>query len=203
MRSTSHSIESLAQEMVGNWQKFDSFCWHRQYDLESPEDWTIVYTHGRDSGLVAQSNAHAIQTAMRPFLDTEDPDVIEEHHGHWGCGWIDGYAIRVFRNEEITPAFQAWANLHFCMQDYPLLDEEDYSHREYEATIENMSRECSLSRLDDEFTLPDGWESEVFSWLWDHNQRAVASRDDAGGYPSKDDLADAFTALGYPNLTGD
>lgn len=128
-----NDIESLARKMTGNWRKFDSFCWHRQYDLESPEDWTIVYTHGRDSGLVAQSNAHAIQTAMRPFLDTENPDVIEEHHGHWGCGWIDGYAIRVFRNEEITPAFQAWANLHFCMQDYPLLDEEDYSHREYEA----------------------------------------------------------------------
>lgn len=198
-----NDIESLARKMTGNWRKFDSFCWHRQYDLESPEDWTIVYTHGRDSGLVAQSNAHAIQTAMRPFLDTENPDVIEEHHGHWGCGWIDGYAIRVFRNEEITPAFQAWANLHFCMQDYPLLDEEDYSRREYEATIENMSQECSLSRLDDEFTLPDRWESEVFSWLWNHNQRAVASRDDAGGYPSKDDLADAFTALGYPNLTGD
>lgn len=41
MRSTSHSIESLAQEMVGNWQKFNSFCWHRQYNLESPEEWTM------------------------------------------------------------------------------------------------------------------------------------------------------------------
>ena len=194
-----NDIESLARKMTGNWRKFDSFCWHRQYDLESPEDWTIVYTHGRDSGLVAQSNAHAIEAAMQPFLDAEDSDVIEEHHRHWACGWVDGYAIRVFRNEEITPAFQAWANLHFCMQDYPLLDEEDHSRREYEATLENMRDE---SRGMD-YELPDGWEGDTFSWLWDHNQRAVANRDDAGGYPSKDDLADAFTALGYPNLTGD
>ena len=40
----------------------------------------------------------------------------------------------------------------------------------------------------------------MFSWLWDHNQRAVENRDDQGGYPGEDDLKEAFAALGYEQI---
>ena len=49
-------------------------------------------------------------------------------------------------------------------------------------------------------TLPEGWESEVFSWFWDHRQSAVENRDDQGGYPEEDDLRAAFDALGYERV---
>ncbi len=42
----------------------------------------------------------------------------------------------------------------------------------------------------------------MFSWLWDHRQRAVENRDDQGGYPEEDDLRAAFEALGYERIEG-
>ena len=99
-------LESAAKEAAGNWQEFDCFSWHRQNDIESPEDWAIVYTHNRDSGLLDQSNAEAIAEAMEPFTKGRNPDVVAEHHISWLCGWVDGYSIRVFKRGRITKAFQ-------------------------------------------------------------------------------------------------
>jgi hypothetical protein len=52
----------------------------------------------------------------------------------------------------------------------------------------------------DEYTLPEGWESEVYSWLSDNRQSAIENRDDDGGYPEEDDLRTAFDALGYVQI---
>ena len=89
------------------------------------EEWAIVYTHNRDSDLLDQSNADAIDKALAPFTEGDSPDVRAEHHGHWACGWIDGYAIRVYRNGQITEAFRAYHALAARLADYPVLDEED------------------------------------------------------------------------------
>ena len=94
-------LETAAREAKGNWRGFDSFAWHNRPD--HCEDWAIFYTHHRDSDLLAQSNADAIGEVLAPF--TEGEDVRTEHHTHWACGWIDGYAIRVYRNGQITEAF--------------------------------------------------------------------------------------------------
>jgi hypothetical protein len=84
------------------------------------------------------------------------------------------------------------------MSNYPILDESDYSQREFDATIQNITH--AAHRLRHEYALPDGWEGNVFSWFWDHNQRAVENRDDQGGYPSEDDLRGAFDDLGYEQV---
>ena len=74
------------------------------------------------------------------------------------------------------------------------MDEEDFSRREYDATLENLRSEGFDS---DFFAPPDNWETEVFSWLWDHNQSAVENRDGNGGYASKAEIAEALDGLGY------
>ncbi len=185
-------LETAAQEARGNWQEFDSFGWHDR--PEGAEDWAIVYTHNRDSELFDQSNAAEIDKALAPFMEEEDADVRAEHHGHWACGWIDGYAIRVYRNGQITEAFRAYHELAARLADYPVLNEEDFSRREYEATLENLLSEGFDS---DCFAPPEGWEGEVFSWLWDHNQSAVENRDGQGGYATKEEIGAALDALGY------
>ena len=81
------------------------------------------------------------------------------------------------------------------MDDYPILDEADYSEREYEATLENYRNEMWAFK-----DLPEGWESEVYSWFSDNRQRAVENRDDQGGYPQEDDLRAAFNALDYQRV---
>jgi len=194
MSNEQSPLEQAAQEARGNWQSFDCFVWHDQ--PEDPEDWAIVYTNNRDSGLLDQSNASAIEQALMPFMDSETPDVVAEHHGHWACGWVDGFAIRVYRGGEITTAFRKWFELMTSLADYPVLDDEDYSRREYEATLENIGNAAYSVKGD--YELPDDWESEVFSWFWDSDQSAVENCDDQGGYPSEEQLRKAFDALGYP-----
>ena len=191
----SMTLEDAAAEMAGNWKKFDSFAWFRRRELNDPDAWAVIYTHHRDSGLLDQSNASVITKTLEPFADGDDSDVVFESHGHWAVGHIDGFSVRVFKDGEITDAFRTYHELAERMENYPILDESDYSQREYDATLENITD--AAYRLKHEFTMPDGWEGEVFSWFWDHNQRAVENRDDQGGYPREDDLRAAFDALGY------
>ena len=192
------TLEEAAKDLAGNWQRWTCFVWFRERDIDDPENWAIVYTHNRDSRLLDQSNADQITEAMEPYTDADDPDVVFESHDHWAVGHVDGFSIRVYRDGEITDAFKTYHDLMERLDGYPILDEEDYSRREYEATLENIAD--AAWRVKHEYELPEGWEGDVYSWLSDNRQRAVENRDDQGGYPGEQDLRDAFDALGYTNI---
>ena len=191
-------LEEAAAKAAGNWKRFDSFVWFRDRELEDADQWSVIYTHNRDSRLLDQSNAHVITKAMESFTEGDDPDVVFESHDHWAVGHVDGFSIRVYRDGEITDAFKTYHDLMERLDGYPILDEEDYSRREYEATLENIAD--AAWRVKHEYELPEGWEGDVYSWLSDNRQRAVENRDDQGGYPGEQDLRDAFDALGYTNI---
>lgn len=192
------TLEDAAKDTAGNWQKWTCFCWFRESEISDPDNWAIIYTHNRDSGLLDQSNAEQIAEALTPFTNGDDPGVVMESHNHWAVGHVDGFSIRVFRDGQITDAFRTYHELAEQLDGYPILDEEDYSRREYEATLENLTD--AAWRLKHEYELPEDWESAVFSWFWDHRQSAVENRDDQGGYPEEHDLRDAFDALGYERV---
>jgi hypothetical protein len=189
-------LEEAAIEAAGNWQEFNCFVWFRDRELDDAGNWAIIYTHNRDSGLLDQSNAAVINKAMLHFSEMDDPDVVFESHNHWAVGHVDGFSVRVLKDGQITEAFKAYHKLAERIAIYPILDESDYSEREYEATFGNIAD--SAWRLKDEFELPKDWVGDVYSWLSDHNDRAIENRDDQGGYPKEDDLKAAFAALGYP-----
>lgn len=189
------TLEDATKQSAGNWRRWTCFCWDRERDLDDPDAWAIVYTHNRDSGLLDQSNAHAIAEAMTPFTVGDDPDVVMESHDHRAVGHVSGFSVRVYRDGEITDAFKAYHDLKEQLDGYPFLNEEDYSERELEATIENIAD--AAWRVKSEYDLPDGWKSEVYSWLSDHRPGSVENRDDQGGYPEEDELRAAFDALGY------
>jgi hypothetical protein len=188
-------LENAASEAAGNWKSWTCFVWDRERHLDDGDNWAIFYTHNRDSALLAQSNADAISKAMESFTEGDDPDVVMESHSHWAVGHVDGFSIRVYRNGEITPAFKTYHELSEQLADYPILNEEDYSERELEATLENISD--AAWRVKDEFVLPEGWEGDVYSWLSDNCSGSVENKDDQGGYPEEDDLRAAFDALAY------
>jgi len=192
------TLEDAAREAAGNWQHFDCFVWFRRNELDDAENWALIYTHNRDSGLLSRSNAAVIEKALEPFTEGDDPDVVFELHSHWAVGHVDGFSIRVLRGTQVTDAFKAYHELMEQMADYPVLDEEDYSNREYEATLENLAD--AAWRLKHDFDLPEGWESDVYSWLSDHNCGAVENRDDQGGYPDEGELREAFESLEYQRL---
>lgn len=195
-------LDEAARQAASNWRRFESFSWHRGWELDDADDWAIFYTHYRDSDLLDQSNAAAIAEALEPFTEATDPDIVFESHHHWAVGHVDGLSIRVKRDgSEITDAFRQWHELAERLAEYPVLDEEDYSRREYEATLENLADAAWRLRM--EFTLSEGWEGEVFSWFSENNERAVQNRDDRGGYPSEGELEAAFRALGFASPSAD
>ncbi|WP_164102247.1 hypothetical protein [Candidatus Laterigemmans baculatus] len=185
------TLEDAAKQAAGNWRKFESFAWFRRDDIDDPENWAIIYTHNRDSGLLDQSNAAAIAKALEPF----EGDVVFESHSHWAVGYVDGFSIRVFSNGEITDAFRRYHELSESLADYPVLDETDYSSRELEATLVNIAD--AIFQVEEEYELPDQWESEVYHWLSDNRPSAIENCDDYGGYPSGEELKAAFDALGF------
>jgi len=191
-------VLDLANELAGNWKRMDSFAWFREIEIDDSNKWAIIYTHHRESGLLDRSNAGVIGKAMMPFTekDNDDPDVVIETHSHFAVGWIAGFSIRCLDQDgSVTEAFRRYAELNEAMDQYPILDEEDLSNREYEATVENIV-DAGRS-IDDDFELPDEWHYEVYSWLSDNECGELESTGDQGGYPSEEALRRAFNALGF------
>lgn len=191
-------LEDAAVQAAGNWRDFTCFVWFRRDGIDDPENWAIIYTHHRDSGLLDLSNSSVIEKALEPFTDGDDPDVVFESHNHWAVGHVDGFSIRVFRDGKITDAFRKYHELAESMATYPILDESDYSNREYEATVENIAD--AAWRLKDDYELPEDWQYEAYGWLSDNDPGEIENRDDQGGYPSEESLQAAFDALGFPQV---
>lgn len=184
-----NDIEAAAQQLAGNHRHFDSFAWFDRPD--DSDNWTVVYTCNRDSSLLEQSNAEAIAAELQCFIDSGD--VVAEHHGHFAVGWIDGFAIRVFNAAgQVTEAFRVWCRLQERLSDYPVLDEEDFSRREYKAAVTAIEQEGS-SLVQDE--APEDWAEQVFSWLSHNDPRQLENRDGTGAYPSKESIEEALTDL--------
>ena len=188
-------LDEAAKEAAGNWRRFKCFVWFRKHELKDADEWAVIYTHNRDSGLLDESNAEAIGKELEPFTDGDDPDVVFESHHHWAVGHVDGFSVRVYHNGQITDSFKQYHELAKRLVNYPILDEQDYSYRELEATLKNI--EDAAWRVKDDFTLPEDWAEQVYSWLSDHRCGEVENRDDQGGYPSESALLEAFDALGF------
>lgn len=193
------TVEEAAKELAGNWKTFDSFCWSRGYELPDADSWAIVYTHNRDSTLTGKSNAVVIERELSQFAEGDDPDLVFESHDHWLCGHVDGFSVRVYRGGAVTDAFRAVYELKSSLDSYALLDESDYCAREHEATLGHIKEIGWYARAGDfeDYELPDGWEKAVWKWLWDNEQGELEDVDDTGGFPVKEAVLRAFTALGY------
>jgi hypothetical protein len=114
---------------------------------------------------------------------------VSERHDHWAVGWVDGYALRVYRDGAITDAFRKYCELRSALADYPVLDEEDYSRRELEATFRNIENVAGRFVKDN---APEDWVAKVYDVLPDSEKE---NRDDQGGYPSREALKAALSEL--------
>lgn len=189
------SVKDAAKATAGNWRKFDSFVWFKADELNDAENWAIIYTHHRESGLLDQSNASVFRKTLQPFTKGDDPDVVFESHSHWAVGHIDGFSVRVFKRGHVTKAYRKYHELIEQKEIYSILDETDYSNREYEATFSNIAD--AAWRLKDEFDLPEDWVGDVYEWLSENECGEIENVGDQGGYPSEEALRRAFDALGY------
>ena len=125
------AVEAQAVELAGNWQRFNSFMAGRQLtELAMGHQWAVVYTSNRDADALTRSNARIIARELAPFL-RHGRDIQEASSSHWACGHVDGYVVRVYTPcRRLTRAFQALATMLVAIEDYPALDEDDWSQEE-------------------------------------------------------------------------
>ena len=158
----------------------------------------LWYSSSRDAGLLEQSNEKVFNERLRPFSEGDDPDLVFERHSHWAVGYLDGFSIRVRRPDgSITPAFSQFCSIKDALEGYPILDEADYSEREWRETLDNYRSEMWREK-----DLPEGWESEVYSYFADNcMDEFVENKDDRGGFAPREKIVEALQALGLlPSL---
>ena len=113
---------------------FDSranFAWH--IDPADVAEWCIVLSRTRDSDELAESNFACAHAAIRAI----DADHVDIHRfGHWACGWIEYLCVRAG-----TAAYTEGERIAQKLDDYPVLNEDDWSERE-QKTADTIWRDC-------------------------------------------------------------
>jgi pentatricopeptide repeat protein len=185
-------LAELAQRAAGNWMAWRNFGWWGK--PPDAERWAIFVISNRDSGLLELSNANVIAKALTRFDQGEYPTVMFQDHNHWALGYVRNACIRVFTKKgRVTKAFKVWCDLQDRLENYPILDETDYSNREYDAALSNIREQGRRHVVDG---APEYWPSLVYEWLSNNgHDRELENRDDQGAYPDEDVVKEALAVL--------
>lgn len=105
-------------------------------------DWYMVVGRSRDSDPLEESN---FATALKQ-LGGESETVQVMRVGHWACGWIEEIMV----HPSDTVAVAKAQEIKDSLEEYPVLDEQDFSEREYEAALETWEN-CFTQRQRIEF----------------------------------------------------
>lgn len=166
------------------------------------ETWTLgpVIQH-RNSDILDKSNAKSMIATLEsdPSL-SEDWEVVS--CGHWAVGWVEHLSFRVV-DEDGNPSRVARVIKGFfdAIEEYPILDEEDFSQMEYDDTLENIENHYLRTKFHDD--VPEDWASQMFSWFWDNDQSAVEPCDGGGGYPDNKQFEVCARELGFWDTSED
>jgi hypothetical protein len=166
------------------------------------QTWSLgpVIQH-RDSDLLEKSNAKSIIKTLESDPSLEgDWELVS--CSHWGVGWVEHLSFRVIdEDEKPSRVARVIKGLFDAMEEYPILDDEDHSRMEYEATLENIQEHYRRGGLKDD--APDDWASQMFSWFWDNDQSAVENCDGQGGYPDDAQFEKCARDLGFWDTSED
>ena len=108
--------------------------------LEDKQEWLVLpCAHNRDSDCLTESNFYVAEKMLEK-IDPEGNDHSNERFGHWANGWFEIIVVR-----PNTPAAKEAERIQEKLNDYPVLDEDDFSEREYKAAQETW-RNCYSER---------------------------------------------------------
>lgn len=86
--------------------------------------WCRGPSRSRDSEILEESNFEAALER----LGGEREGIVEVHRfGHWACGWFESIMV----NPKRKTVIKILKEIHDDLESYPVLDESDYSEREY------------------------------------------------------------------------
>lgn len=101
-------------------------------DRENYQEWLVAGGHNRDSDDLGESNWHATLDALRAV----DPGSVDHYcvnFGHWACGWVEIVLVR----PDSAAAAEA-ERIENALSDYPVLDDSDFSEREYTSAMSDI-----------------------------------------------------------------
>jgi hypothetical protein len=187
-------MAKMKLEGIDNRLKERAWVRASNYMGEDLTGYYTIYSHNRDSTLLDESNWDSL---VKQFEKNKRFEI--HHFNHWACGWvealmIDGQRMTVKDYTEILEIINK-------LEDYPLLDETDYSKREYESTLENIKGELHSATFNydesDEYKKmeSDDLAHKVYSWLSNNDPEQLEIRDDNGGYPTTESISKALLSL--------
>ena len=109
------------------WTRPDSFLAMDSGWQYSPECFVFLGRH-RDSDIITESNFNVALERLGGESDTVK--VVRE--SHWAVGWVEWIAIHESDNEALELA----RDMVDSLNDYPILNESDFSGREWDAAHE-------------------------------------------------------------------
>lgn len=185
--------DEWAAEMAGNWKEFGSFYWSGE-PAEDGHLWAHMGLSHRDSDCRGESNAASLLAIMREeHGDNEGETWREECHGHWAVGHVDVLTFKALTCDAseggvATPEAITLHGICAALEEYPVLDDEDCSQREYD---------CALEMIHAAVRFPEDppceeWAEEVFSWLFDHYSDEVCSPEACFDYKHAQEAAEAL-----------
>lgn len=143
-------------------------------------DYYVVYGRSRDSTLLDQAN---FESALKR-LGGESKTVITPRASHWAVGWVEPLLV----HKDDAKAVEEAQAIVDALADYPVLDEELYSRKEYDASIENIKAGGYR------YHLTDNEAGKVYNWLSDRGD-PIENTDDTGFFPDDKQLEDAVAAI--------
>ncbi len=101
-------------------------------------DYYVAYGHSRDSDLLTESNWDCFVTELKAIPESVNWERGESQwtivrNSHWAVGWVEFIAIHKEAEAHIAKADELLGRI----EDYPVLDEEDWSQRKSEAQSES------------------------------------------------------------------
>jgi len=162
---------------------------------EGKLDWLVApCSRTRDSEHLELSNWESMLKCLTE-VDPDGNDYETLEFGHWGPGW---YRVAIIRPG--SKAHQEAVRIELALADYPVLDESDFSEREYDAQCEALADCIRSLTIEDDGSEVDSEQlaAAMFTDMWEHDQPALDRVNQSGGGSIRDNERDAcLERLGY------
>ena len=111
---------------LDGWSNYSGFDW---------SGWVCGLSTNRDADTLTESN---FECALIELGGEVEGEVEVREVGHWACGWFKQIMINVRAHDKVQKLYE----IRKSLESYPVLDESDYSEREYESYSEYADQEC-------------------------------------------------------------
>ncbi|AKY03904.1 hypothetical protein SEA_VERSE_74 [Streptomyces phage Verse] len=136
----------------------DAAFWdERCYETHVP----VISWADRGDDILEESNFHTARDLIAGAAEDEE-HWFQGSAGHWLVGNLEQIWVQVYEDEtreEFTQAFIEAVEIQESLSSYPILDESDYSEREWKLYEENLSE--ALDQAQRDYDLDTGEEAQA------------------------------------------